>query len=29
MEIGDRAPDFELPDETGRVRTLTGLLAAG
>jgi peroxiredoxin Q/BCP len=29
METGDRAPDFALPDETGTVRTLTGLLAAG
>jgi peroxiredoxin Q/BCP len=29
MEIGDRAPDFALPDETGTVRTLGGLLAGG
>jgi peroxiredoxin Q/BCP len=26
---GDRAPDFELPDETGTPRSLAGLLAAG
>ncbi len=26
---GDRAPDFELPDQTGTVRSLTGLLADG
>ena len=29
MEIGDRAPEFELPDETGAVRSLQGLLAEG
>jgi peroxiredoxin Q/BCP len=29
METGDLAPDFSLPDETGTVRTLTGLLADG
>ncbi len=26
---GDRAPDFELPDQTGTVRSLSGLLADG
>jgi len=26
MDIGDTAPDFELPDETGRSRRLTDLL---
>ncbi len=29
MQTGDRAPDFALPDETGTIRTLTGLLADG
>ena len=29
MDVGDQVPDFELPDETGTVRTLSGLLAAG
>ncbi|MCT9141604.1 peroxiredoxin [Streptomyces violarus] len=29
METGDKAEDFELPDETGTVRTLSGLLAEG
>ena len=29
MQTGDRAPDFELPNETGTVRTLQALLAAG
>jgi peroxiredoxin Q/BCP len=29
MEIGDRAPEFELPDETGALRSLQGLLAEG
>jgi thioredoxin-dependent peroxiredoxin len=29
MQSGDRAPDFELPDETGTIRTLRGLLADG
>ncbi|HEX2131920.1 MAG TPA: peroxiredoxin [Actinophytocola sp.] len=29
MQAGDLAPDFELPDETGTPRTLTGLLADG
>jgi thioredoxin-dependent peroxiredoxin len=29
MQIGDRAPDFELPDETGTLRNLSGLLADG
>jgi len=29
MEIGDEVPDFELPDETGAVRKLSDLLAAG
>jgi peroxiredoxin Q/BCP len=28
-QTGDLAPDFELPDETGTPRTLTGLLADG
>ena len=27
MKAGDTAPDFELPDETGTPRTLSGLLA--
>ncbi len=29
MQTGDRAPEFELPDETGARRTLAGLLADG
>jgi len=29
MRTGDTAPDFELPDETGTVRKLSGLLADG
>jgi thioredoxin-dependent peroxiredoxin len=29
MKAGDPAPDFELPDQTGTRRTLTGLLADG
>jgi peroxiredoxin Q/BCP len=29
MQTGDQAPDFALPDETGTVRTLAGLLADG
>ncbi|WUG99195.1 peroxiredoxin [Streptomyces violaceus] len=29
METGDKVEDFELPDETGTVRTLSGLLAEG
>jgi peroxiredoxin Q/BCP len=29
MDIGDTAPDFELPDETGRSRRLTDLLEDG
>ncbi|OLF19463.1 peroxiredoxin [Actinophytocola xanthii] len=29
MKAGDPAPEFELPDETGSPRTLTGLLADG
>ncbi|BBZ60187.1 peroxiredoxin [Mycolicibacterium monacense] len=29
MERGDRVEDFELPDQTGTVRSLTGLLADG
>lgn len=29
MKAGDHAPDFELPDETGTPRTLSGLLADG
>lgn len=29
MKPGDVAPDFELPDETGATRSLSGLLAAG
>jgi len=29
MEHGDVVDDFELPDETGTVRTLSGLLADG
>ena len=29
MKTGDRAADFELPDQTGKVRTLSELLADG
>lgn len=29
MKVGDRAPDFELPDETGTPRRLSDLLQAG
>jgi peroxiredoxin Q/BCP len=29
MEKGDLAPDFELPDENGKVRRLSDLLASG
>ncbi|MGX5207374.1 peroxiredoxin [Streptomyces violaceus] len=29
VETGDKVEDFELPDETGTVRTLSGLLAEG
>ena len=29
MTRGDRVPEFELPDQTGTVRSLTGLLADG
>lgn len=29
MDIGDTAPDFTLPDETGRERTLSELLEGG
>src|SRR5216117_1204460 len=29
MEIGDTAPDFELPDQTGTPRKLSDYLAAG
>ncbi|MEU3937670.1 peroxiredoxin [Streptomyces sp. NPDC029044] len=29
VEAGDKVEDFALPDETGTVRTLTGLLAEG
>jgi peroxiredoxin Q/BCP len=29
IKRGDRAPDFELPDQTGTVRSLSGLLADG
>ncbi|WP_162467067.1 peroxiredoxin [Streptomyces cavernae] len=29
MEVGDVVEDFELPDETGRLRQLSGLLAEG
>lgn len=29
MKVGDLAPDFELPDQTGTPRTLSGLLADG
>ena len=27
MKRGDQVPEFELPDQTGTVRSLTGLLA--
>ena len=29
IKRGDRVPEFELPDQTGTVRSLTGLLADG
>ena len=29
MKPGDRVPEFELPDQTGTSRSLTGLLAGG
>jgi peroxiredoxin Q/BCP len=29
VEIGDTAPDFELPDETGTMRKLSDFLASG
>ena len=29
MQRGDRVPEFELPDQTGTVRSLSGLLAGG
>ena len=29
MKRGDRVPEFELPDQTGTVRSLSGLLADG
>ncbi len=29
MDVGEVVPEFELPDETGTVRTLTDLLADG
>ena len=29
IKRGDRAPDFELPDQTGTARSLAGLLADG
>ncbi|MGV0837011.1 peroxiredoxin [Mycolicibacterium thermoresistibile] len=29
MKPGERAPEFELPDQTGAVQTLSGLLADG
>ena len=29
MKTGDRVPEFELPDQTGTVRSLTSLLAEG
>ena len=29
MHIGDEVPDFELPDQTGTKRSLSGLLADG
>ncbi|NUT53196.1 MAG: redoxin domain-containing protein, partial [Saccharothrix sp.] len=29
MKAGDQAPDFTLPDQDGRPRSLSGLLADG
>ena len=29
MKTGDRVPDFELPDQSGSIRSLSGLLADG
>lgn len=29
MKRGDRVPEFELPDQTGTLRSLSGLLSAG
>ncbi|MCB0925280.1 MAG: peroxiredoxin [Mycobacterium sp.] len=29
MKPGDRVPDFELPDQSGAIRSLSGLLADG
>ena len=29
MQAGDQVPDFELPDQTGTIRSLTSLLADG
>ena len=29
MRVGERAPDFELPDETGHLRRLSEMLRAG
>jgi len=29
MKTGDRVPEFELPDQTGTLRSLSGLLADG
>ena len=29
MKRGDRVPEFELPDQTGALRSLSGLLASG
>ncbi len=29
LKVGEQAPDFSLPDSTGRHRTLVGLLATG
>jgi len=29
MDVGDRVPDFELPDQTGTPRSLSGLLEGG
>jgi peroxiredoxin Q/BCP len=29
VKVGDTAPDFELPDDTGTPRSLSGLLAGG
>lgn len=29
MDVGQQAPDFSLPDQTGTLRTLQGLLADG